>query len=535
MAASEDVTSSATADATPLPINVSEMVVPCAAPTPTLVLQWIADAHGQPWFPSQFAAANNLDRDAFDEPLNQLRVAELVKIATWVRGQGQGYVLTIEGEAVAARGGKIPVRPDPAPTGTADAGELADAPRVVPESSAAQLGLDQRLPLVVAVLLVSNVLWFFVALVVAVRNGRPLGLFLANGDTYVFNRLGSLSGPDLLLGEWWRLLSSCFVHGNAVHIISNVVGLALIGPLAELLWGRGRVFIIYAFSGLAGSCLAMALRPEATLVGASGAIWGVLTATLAWFMIFRDRLPPDVASDSLRRLMIAILLNAAVSFVPGISWEGHLGGALMGFATAGLLHVVRFSNRRPAALAFATLLMLPVLCLGGLMAVMKWGGPWSNLRHSAEQQQMLDAEFRANEARRTEMNEALAAFNRDVAPLVDRLQPDLVQRVEQEAVFQLIRHGDRRNAAILAEAGAQLAALKATADSAAGPLRAPTGHPPADEHLSRVRAFVEARSRSLSRTLALLKSPEIPSIETWSEWGKTRRDATAKWHAVSQR
>ena len=65
------------------------------------MLQAIAATDG-PWFPSRFATETGVPRDSLDDPLAELRLAELVKVAEWVRGVGQGYALTPEGEAAAA-------------------------------------------------------------------------------------------------------------------------------------------------------------------------------------------------------------------------------------------------------------------------------------------------------------------------------------------------------------------------------------------------------------------------------------------------
>ena len=98
--------SPATADETPLPIQVEGLSITSAppnppAPTAASVLLWIAAAEGA-WFPSRFAAESSIPRDSLDEPLAELRVAGLVLAAEWLRGVGQGYALTPVGKAVVA-------------------------------------------------------------------------------------------------------------------------------------------------------------------------------------------------------------------------------------------------------------------------------------------------------------------------------------------------------------------------------------------------------------------------------------------------
>src|SRR5262249_51112879 len=183
-----------------------------------------------------------------------------------------------------------PARPAPPPP----PGERPPAPP--PEEN------DLRPPFVTLALIAANLLWFFVGLIIAVRSGISVRAYLTGDAGEVLHRLGAVTAPDLLAGQWWRLLSACFVHVTWYHILLNLFFFGTVGSLAELVWGRWRLGVIYLLSGLAGSCLAMALRPidadtgaAIPLAGASGAICGVLAALLAWVLLFWSRLPADVA------------------------------------------------------------------------------------------------------------------------------------------------------------------------------------------------------------------------------------------------
>jgi membrane associated rhomboid family serine protease len=516
MATGDEVVSPPTEDETPLPIQVCGMALPRAIPTPASVLQWIAEAGGKPWFPSQHATATGIERDSLDDPLAQLRLAGLVRIATWVRGLGQGYLLTPEGEQALAAGEGIPAANEltaPTITSSQSASEKSEpAPEFHLEDIPSHLGLDFRQPLVVAILLIANLLWFFVGMVVALRAGIPIGKFLSEGNSDILLRVGGITGTDLLHGEWWRLFSSCFVHAHGLHILMNLAALALIGPLAELLWGRVRLVIIYTISGLAGSCLAMALSPDSLLVGASGAIWGVMMAALAWFMLYRDELPPEIAADSIRRLVLAIILNAGLSFLPGISWEGHLGGAVAGFVTAGLLNTIRVGKPRARLLAVVLLVALPGVCVGGLIASMKWSDSWVPIRQQ----------------------EASYAFNRDTAPLVTRLHSSFVHPVEHRARLALLVAGNHRKESLV-QTRADVEELIATAKTALAQLSTPPlGLKDIDEHRGRTKEFVEARLHSLELLLGMLDSPAIPDEATLTKWNESCRTAENLWQAIKR-
>ena len=309
-------------------------------------------------------------------------------------------------------------------------------------------------------------------------------------------------------GEWWRLASSCFVHIGAAHLLFNLFALVMVGPLAELLWGRWRLIVIYIFSGLAGSCLAMALKPDSTLAGASGAIWGLLLSLVAWFILFRQYLPSDVVADSTRRLTLVIILNAMLSFLPGISWQGHLGGAVAGFASAWFLNAMRFGDRPRRMLAFALLLAIPVVSIGGVVLAKERGEVWADTR-----QRVTDEEHR---------QAALAAaeeYDRKVVPLLNRLAPELAKPAEQNAMLQLLRPNERRNAAVVNDVRAKLTSLKAAADEAVVHLAVPAvGTEFVDHRRARAKEFAEARSRSFSLLLTMLASPAIPDDKAWAAW-----------------
>jgi rhomboid protease GluP len=511
--------------ATPLPAGSS------CVPTPELILSWIARAGGKPWFASQHAVANDTDRDALDDPLNQLRVAGLVRVAAWERGLGQGYLLTTDGEIALAAGQLLL---DRQPETIAVVEEPPPNPNDTPSD-------EQRLPdtpplIVVPFLLSVNLLWFFVGLVMVLRGGLPVWTYLTEGNADVLHRLGAVTGLDLLHGEWWRLLTACFVHIGGAHLLLNVFALVLIGPQAEIDWGRGRLMVIYLLSGLAGSCLTMSLKPEVTLAGASGAIWGMMLSLVAWLALYRHTLPTDIAVDWTRRLIVVIVLNVMFSLMPIVSWQAHLGGAVGGFATALLLSSIHAGRGRGRVLSFALLLGVAASCILGLAASMAWGKHWAGYR-----QLVVDEKGRAA------LLAAEEKFNREVAPLLDQLKPTMVANpahgidfrlgpAERSAVIQLNRPGPRRNGTRVAEARTKLTELKGIADRALTHLQGPpVGIELIDRHRDEAKAFAEARARSVALLLAMLDSPAIPDESAWTAWTEAGQSADALWLQLTRR
>lgn len=129
--------------------------------------------------------------------------------------------------------------------------------------------------------------------------------------------------PFLAMEEPWRLVTSAFVHAGLFHIGMNMFVLWQIGSQLEPVLGRVRFVVIYLLSAIGGSVAVYFLSPEVSLtVGASGAVFGVIAAYL--IVLRKLRLPYQQFA-----LFVGVLL--VLGFViPVISWQGHLGGAVVG-------------------------------------------------------------------------------------------------------------------------------------------------------------------------------------------------------------
>ena len=132
-----------------------------------------------------------------------------------------------------------------------------------------------------------------------------------------------LAGPLVADGGWWRLVTAMFLHASLLHIAFNMYALWIIGTPVEQYLGRARYLGLYFVSGLAGSAGALVQSPLTPVVGASGAIFGILGAMLIIEWQVTGRLAGNAATW--------ILINLVISFtVPNISWGGHVGGQIGG-------------------------------------------------------------------------------------------------------------------------------------------------------------------------------------------------------------
>jgi membrane associated rhomboid family serine protease len=232
--------------------------------------------------------------------------------------------------------------------------------------------LASRPPVITCLLLFANFAVFGLGLYLAVRNGVPPQQFLQRSDDpralVILHQLGALTGADLEAGQWWRLLALCFVHIGAMHLFMNMLALYVLGCIEEPLWGRWRFLAIYLLSGLAGSCAMVSVRPQALGAGASGAVWGLLTALVVWVIAYRGR------TGRGRRLrlpviLLVVALETATSFLPGISAAAHFGGGAMGLIASFLLLGQRLSRPVLRWLCVAALAALPVGCAAALIGI----------------------------------------------------------------------------------------------------------------------------------------------------------------------
>ena len=158
---------------------------------------------------------------------------------------------------------------------------------------------------------------------------------LSNTTSSFEVRDGGLLGPAVEdRGEWWRVITSGFLHISWEHFFSNMVALLLLGLLLGNALGAARFVVIYLGSLVAGGLFVLLFSPDSLTVGASGAVFGLAGAGL-------------VVAWRQRRFVFLFLVAAwAISNLvftistPGISVAGHLGG-LLGGALLGLL----FSGR----------------------------------------------------------------------------------------------------------------------------------------------------------------------------------------------
>jgi len=166
------------------------------------------------------------------------------------------------------------------------------------------------------------------------------------GGTDLFRRF-ALDGPDIHLHhEYWRLVTSGFLHAGFLHIGFNMYLLYFLGRILEPALGSVRFGLLYLASLLAGAAGALVVTPNAYTVGASGAVFGLMGAT---FLERRARGIDPMAGGAFGSIGGLILINLVFSFaLSGISIGGHIGG-LIGGGLVVLAYQQASRLRQPAA------------------------------------------------------------------------------------------------------------------------------------------------------------------------------------------
>jgi membrane associated rhomboid family serine protease len=172
--------------------------------------------------------------------------------------------------------------------------------------------------------------------------------------------LGGLWGPAVSEGgDWWRIVTSGFLHLSIIHIGFNMYLLFILGRLLEPSIGTVRFVTLYFASLLAGSFCSLWFEPNALSAGASGAIFGVIGAT---FVIARGRRLDAIAGQ----IGILIVINLVFTFADsGISLGAHVGGLVAG-VLCGLLIAAGEQGRYGRGLSRANRQMIEVAAMAGL-------------------------------------------------------------------------------------------------------------------------------------------------------------------------
>jgi membrane associated rhomboid family serine protease/Flp pilus assembly protein TadD len=202
------------------------------------------------------------------------------------------------------------------------------------------------------------------------------------GETRVL--WGSNFGPYTLSGQWWRLVTYMFLHGDLMHIGFNMWCLWDLGALCESLYGRWTFASIYFITGIGAGLASVAWNPGVNSVGASGAIFGLAGALIASFYLGEFSMPSFAIRGALRSLVFFAGFNLLFGGVfPGIDNAAHIGGLVTGLVLGAL--IARAAPEHDNQIRrFAVIAFVAVAVAGAGLGVQHWRGGIGRFARAAE-------------------------------------------------------------------------------------------------------------------------------------------------------
>lgn len=187
-----------------------------------------------------------------------------------------------------------------------------------------------------AILLVTCVIWGLTAYQVALRAGAHsfwdtlVNIFTGDENADVLIAFGAKYNPDILAGQYWRLITPIFLHANLLHVGLNMFNFLLLGLVVEHIYGHLRFLLIYLLAGLISILASFMFAPQDVSIGASGAIFGLVGA-YGFFILAHRRAFPYQGIAALAWLVVITGMNLGLGFVlSGIDNYAHMGGLLGG-------------------------------------------------------------------------------------------------------------------------------------------------------------------------------------------------------------
>lgn len=154
-----------------------------------------------------------------------------------------------------------------------------------------------------------------------------MGFISFSGEDLV--NLGGNYGPMTKDGQWWRLLTSIFLHGGIMHILANMYGLVFVGMFLEPVMGRWKYLMAYLTTGILASLTSLWWHDATVGVGASGAIfglYGVFIAAMVWKVF-----PTHVSKPMLTNSLVYVGYSLLMGLQGNIDNAAHIGGLVSGF------------------------------------------------------------------------------------------------------------------------------------------------------------------------------------------------------------
>lgn len=175
--------------------------------------------------------------------------------------------------------------------------------------------------------------------------------------------MGANSAQLTLAGQWWRLVTSMFLHIGVMHIFFNMWCLWDLGAMCESLYGHWTFAAVYMITGVAASLTSVWWHPIGVSAGASGAISGIVGALIASYYLGEFSLPRAAISAHLRSLVMFVGYNFLYGAIVGrVDNAAHIGGLVTGLLLGAL--IARVAPGRDVFPRIAVTLLVLLIVLG---------------------------------------------------------------------------------------------------------------------------------------------------------------------------
>lgn len=139
-------------------------------------------------------------------------------------------------------------------------------------------------------------------------------------------------------GQIWRLITCAFLHSNLIHIACNMYSIYIVGPQIEQIYGKIKYLVIYFISCITASLLSYFMSPNGISVGASGGIFGLLGALLAFAIVERNKMQKKYISSLLQVIAVNLFIGMSVQNIDNFAHVGGLiGGMVIGYISYRLI------------------------------------------------------------------------------------------------------------------------------------------------------------------------------------------------------
>ena len=213
---------------------------------------------------------------------------------------------------------------------------------------------------------------------VFVLMGLAGGFALTSVDPEVLRGFGAKQNN--LIAEqqqYWRLITSIFIHIGFIHLFLNNYALWIIGQEIEQIYGSARFVALYLATGIVGSVGSYVFNPEATSAGASGAIFGLFGIMATFAFKYRKEIPKALSRDIMRRVLPIIAINLVFGFsVKIVDNAAHVGGLLAGIVLAFAVPYMRPDEKStPLAWRVMQVACVVVMLVSFVSAFRSYNGP----------------------------------------------------------------------------------------------------------------------------------------------------------------